>query len=535
MRTAGDTKRFSSPSDDGEGMTPEVKDRVFTPFFTTREDGTGLGLPLVRRIVEQHGGSVEISSAPDAGDDGHARVPGARGALVPCPAAGRSCSSRTTPRAAPSLAYVLEKRGEVVHQAANGRAALAVARRERLHALILDLKLPDMDGLSVLDAVLAEAPGPARHRGHRLRHHRLGGGGHEAGRRRLPHQADPGRQPALGPRPRIERAGEAGAVSTPPSVARAEMQKLGIVGESRAMQELFDALKRIAPHDSTVLITGESGTGKELIARALHALGSRARALSSPINCATLSDQILESELFGHERGAFTSADRPKPGVMESADGGTLFLDEVNEMGLGCQAKLLRAIERREFRRVGGTRKIKVNLRVIAASNVSLEDAVAAHRFRPDLYYRLKVLSLEVPPLRSRKEAIPVLAQRFLDEVTTKAHLPAKRLTPEAVAQLARYEWPGNVRELRNVMESVALMTPRTLIDVQDLPANVRKVAEGAIQVPVGTTLDTAEREIIHRTLEAYPSVKESARVLGIGLRTLHTKIRRYGLRDRRS
>ena len=220
---------------------------------------------------------------------------------------------------------------------------------------------------------------------------------------------------------------------------------------------------------------------------------------------------------------------------METADGGTLFLDEVSEMGLGCQAKLLRAIERREFRRVGGTRKIKVNLRVVAASNVRLEDSVAAGRFRPDLYYRLKVLSLEVPPLRDRKEAIPVLAQRLLDEVTRNAHLPPKRLTPEALAQLGRYDWPGNVRELRNVMESVALIGPKGTIDVEDLPANVRKVGAGVIQVAVGTRLDEVERQVIQRTLDSYPTVKESARVLGIGLRTLHSKIRRYRLRSRRS
>jgi transcriptional regulator with PAS, ATPase and Fis domain len=332
----------------------------------------------------------------------------------------------------------------------------------------------------------------------------------------------------------IERAGVSGAVSTPPSVASAEMRKLGIVGESSAMQELFDQLKRAAPHDSTVLILGESGTGKELIARALHTLGPGASGPFVPINCATLSDHILESELFGHEKGAFTSADQPKPGMMETADGGTLFLDEVNEMGLGCQAKLLRAIERSEFRRVGGTRKIKVNLRVIAASNVDLEECVASGRFRSDLYYRLKVLSLLVPPLRERQEAIPVLAQRFLDAVTTKARLSSKRLTPEALAQLARYPWPGNVRELRNVMESAALMGPKSTIDAEDLPANVRQVAAGAVQVTVGTRLDEAEKEIIRRTLDAYPTVKESARVLGIGLRTLHSKIRRYGLRRRR-
>jgi DNA-binding NtrC family response regulator len=333
----------------------------------------------------------------------------------------------------------------------------------------------------------------------------------------------------------IDRASAGGAVSTPPSVASAEMARLGIVGESRAMQELFGQLKRMAPHDSTVLVLGESGTGKELIARALHALGSHASGPFVAINCATLSDQILESELFGHEKGAFTSAEEAKPGVMEVADGGTLFLDEVGEMGLGCQAKLLRAIERREFRRVGGTRKIKVNLRVVAASNVRLEDAVAAGRFRSDLYYRLKVLSLEIPPLRDRKEAIPVLAQRLLDDLSRGARLPRKRLTPEALAQLARYEWPGNVRELRNVLESVAVIGPKGTIGVEDLPASVRKVGASLIQFSVGTRLDEMERQAIQRTLDSYPTVKESDRVLGIGLRTLHSKIRRYKLRSRRT
>ncbi len=434
-----------------------------------------------------------------------------------------------------SLAYVLEKRGETVHQAANGRAALAAARHETLHALILDLKLPDMDGLSVLEAVLAEAPGlPAIVV--------TGFGTIDAAVEAMKRGAsDFLTKPIqvenlLAALDRsIERAGKSGAVSTPPSIASAEMGKLGMVGESRAMQELFDTLKRMAPYDSTVLILGESGTGKELIARALHALGSRAAGPFVPINCATLSDPILENELFGHEKGAFTSADQPKPGVMETADGGTLFLDEVSEMGLRCQAKLLRAIERREFRRVGGTRKIKVNLRVVAASNVRLEDSVAAGRFRADLYYRLKVLSLEVPPLRGRKEAIPVLAQRLLDELTRNAHLPSKRLTPEALAQLGRYDWPGNVRELRNVMESVALIGPKGTIDIEDLPANVRRVDVGIIQVTVGTRLDEVERQVIQRTLDSYPTVKESARVLGIGLRTLHSKIHRYGLRSRRS
>ncbi|MCM2256395.1 MAG: sigma-54 dependent transcriptional regulator [Vicinamibacteria bacterium] len=434
-----------------------------------------------------------------------------------------------------SLAWVLEKRGEIVHQAANGRAALAVARHETLHALILDLKLPDMDGLAVLDAVLAACPGlPAIV---------VTGFGTidtavEAMKRGAsdfltkPLQVD-GLVAAL--ERCLERAGASGAVATPPSVASAEMARLGIVGESRAMHELFDELKQMAPYDSTVLILGESGTGKELISRALHALGPRASGPFVAVNCATLSDALLESELFGHDKGAYTSADQSKPGVMEAADGGTLFLDEVSEMGLRCQAKLLRAIERREFRRVGGTRKIKVNLRVVAASNVRLEDAVAAGRFRADLYYRLKVLSLEIPPLRERREAIPVLAQRLLDDLTRHAHLPAKRLTAEATARLQRYAWPGNVRELRNVMEGVALMGPRGSVDVSDLPDTVREVGRPALQVAIGSRLEDVERQLIERTLEAYPTIKESARVLGIGLRTLHSKIRRYELRHRRS
>jgi DNA-binding NtrC family response regulator len=217
---------------------------------------------------------------------------------------------------------------------------------------------------------------------------------------------------------------------------------------------------------------------------------------------------------------------------METADGGTLFLDEVNEMGLGCQAKLLRALERREFRRVGGTRKIAVNIHLLAASNADLEAVVESRRFRSDLYYRLKVVTLTVPPLRDRKDAIPVLAQRFLEDVAREAGLAPRRLTPDALAQLARYAWPGNIRELRNCMESLTLTSPREQIDVADLPANVREVSTAPeIRLAVGTRMEDAEREIIRRTVEAYPTLKEAARVLGIGLRTLHTKLERHQLR----
>jgi two-component system response regulator HydG len=431
-----------------------------------------------------------------------------------------------------SLAWVLEKNGSAVRQASNGRAAVAAARREKLHGLILDLKLPDMDGIAVLEAVLGQHPG--------LTAVVVTGFGTidtavEAMKRGAtdfltkPIDVD-GLLATLGRE--IERASASGAVATPPSQAVEEMDRLGMVGRSRAMLELFDTVKRLARHQSTTLILGESGTGKELIARAIHALGPRRDGPFVAVNCATLSEQLLESELFGHERGAFTGADRPKEGVMETADGGTLFLDEVNEVGPGCQAKLLRAIERREFRRVGGTRKISVDIHLLAASNADLEALVETRRFRSDLYYRLKVVTLTVPPLRDRKDAIPVLARHFLEDVAGQAGLTPKRLTPEALARLVRYRWPGNIRELRNCIESLTLTCPHAEIDVSDLPANVREASAAAeIRLPVGTRMEEAEREIIRRTVEAYPTLKDAARVLGIGLRTLHTKLGRYRLR----
>jgi two-component system, NtrC family, response regulator HydG len=431
-----------------------------------------------------------------------------------------------------SLAWVLEKNGYAVRQASNGRAALAAARREKLHALILDMRLPDMEGAAVLDAVLEQHPGlPAIV---------VTGFGTvdtavEAMKRGatdfLTKPLDIEGLLATLARG-IERASASGALATPPSQAAAEMDRLGIVGRSRAMLELFDTVKRLARHQSTILILGESGTGKELIARAIHSLGPRRDGPFVAVNCATLSEPLLESELFGHERGAFTGADRPKQGVMETADGGTLFLDEVNEMGQGCQAKLLRALERREFRRVGGTRKIAVDIHLLAASNADLDALVESLRFRSDLYYRLKVVTLTVPPLRERKDAIPVLAQRFLEDVARQSGLTPKRLTPDALAHLARYRWPGNIRELRNCMESLTLTSPKAEIDAADLPANVREAAVAAeIRLPVGTRMEDAEREIIRRTVEAYPTLKDAARVLGIGLRTLHTKLRSYGSR----
>ena len=433
-----------------------------------------------------------------------------------------------------SLSYVLSQHGYRVHEASNGRAAVAVARREHLHGLVLDLKLPDMEGLAVLDAVQEQAPGlpslvvtaygsvdtavDAMKRG---------------ATDFITKPIDVDRLLVLLERS-IAAAGARGDVPTPASQAAQEMEQLGIVGRSLAMQQLFETVKRVAPHQSTVLLLGESGTGKELIARALHAMGPRASGPFVAINCATLSDSILESELFGHERGAFTSADRAKEGVMETANGGTLFLDEVNEIGMACQAKLLRAIERREFRRVGGTRKIAVDVNIVAACNADLDRCVSEGRFRADLYYRLKVVSLTVPPLRERADAIAVLAQFFIDEVARQTGLPHKRLTAEALAQLTRYEWPGNVRELKNTIESLMLMVRGEVIGTDALPAAIRGAKATSMRIQVGMRMDDVERHVLRLNLDSYPTIKEAARALGIGLRTMHEKIRRYGLRPPR-
>jgi DNA-binding NtrC family response regulator len=433
-----------------------------------------------------------------------------------------------------SLAYVLAHHGYKVHEASNGRAAIAVARRERLHALILDLKLPDMDGLAVLDAVQEQAKGlPAlvvtAYGSVDTAVEAMKCGATDF----ITKPIDVDRLLALLERG-IAEANERGDVRQRASDAMREMDRLGIVGRSTPMLELFDTLKRVAPHQSTVLVTGESGTGKELIARALHMLGPRAAGPFVAINCATLSEQILESELFGHERGAFTSADRAKEGVMETAHGGTLFLDEVNEIGLGCQAKLLRAIERHEFRRVGGTKKIEVDCNVIAASNADLERCVADGRFRADLYYRLKVLTIVVPPLRERPDAIPALVERFVDEVAGHTGLAPKRFTPEALGRLTSYEWPGNVRELKNTIESLMLMVRGEVVDLDDLPPALREAKATSVRIPVGMRMADVEREVIRLNLESHPTIRDAARALGIGLRTMHDKIRRYGLRAKK-
>jgi len=304
-----------------------------------------------------------------------------------------------------------------------------------------------------------------------------------------------------------------------------------VIDVSLAMRELFSLVQRVAPYDSNILLCGESGSGKEVLAREIHRLSPRGDNPFVPVNCAALPDELLENELFGHERGAFTGANERKIGVFETANEGTLFLDEINDMGLRSQAKLLRSLERKEFRRLGGTKKIRTNLRLISATNVNLENEVRARRFREDLYYRIKVITLNIPPLRERKDGIPFLIKAFLREVQRSSGKSIRKISPDALARLENYPWPGNVRELKNVIESMALMAKGDMLELDDLPQNIRGAQSNQeIRLPVGITMEEAEKEIIRHYLEHFPTKKEAAKALKIGLRTLYHKLKRFSL-----
>src|SRR5256714_2137119 len=280
-------------------------------------------------------------------------------------------------------------------------------------------------------------------------------------------------------------------------------QRTGIIGESPAIQEVLVKIEQMAPVTSTVLIEGESGTGKELVARAIHDLSPRRAKPFIAVNCAAIPDTLLESELFGHEKGAFTGAAERRLGRFELADGGTIFLDEVGEMAPATQVKVLRVLEDRTFFRVGGTQAIKVDVRVIAATNKSLKEEVALGRFRDDLFYRLNVLYIYLPPLRERKTDIPLLVRTFTPEFARQHDRAFKGITPEAMQILVDAEWPGNIRQLRNLIESMVVLAPEGEIRADDIPRDIRERGRGLPMRVVGATRDVAgpELEFIFRSL----------------------------------
>ena len=309
-----------------------------------------------------------------------------------------------------------------------------------------------------------------------------------------------------------------------------------IVGRSGPMERLFEQMRVVAPTQPSVLIVGESGTGKELVAKALHQGSPRSKERFLAINCGAIPNDILESELFGHEKGAFTGAVSRKIGKFELADRGTLFLDEISELYPELQVKLLRVLEERQVMRVGGSELIDLDFRLLAATNRDMEKAVAEGRFREDLYYRLKVVTLEIPPLRERISDLPLMAEHFLAEFAAREGRQKMKLTPDALAALSSYPWPGNVRELRNVLESVAVFQTKAEIDLEALPHEIQSAKPASpitVDAPRGSarvrSMAEIERHAILDTLEHTGGRRaEAAELLGIGLRTLQRKLKDY-------
>jgi DNA-binding NtrC family response regulator len=307
-----------------------------------------------------------------------------------------------------------------------------------------------------------------------------------------------------------------------------------IIGSSPAMQEVFQVVEQVAPTRATVLILGESGTGKELIANAIHYRSDRAKGPLVKVNCAALTETLLESELFGHEKGAFTGAVQRRKGRFEIADGGTLFLDEVAEIPPTTQVKLLRVLQEQSFERVGGNETLQVDVRIITATNTDLKAGVREGRVREDLYYRLKVVTIPLPPLRDRREDIPALARHFVKKFTEQNGKPPMTIDGSAMAALTSYSWPGNVRQLENVLESAVVMSTGETITPELVALDAPRTPvedQSVLRFLPGTPLEDVERQLILATLQAEGGNKtQTAKRLGIGVRTLYRKLKEYGV-----
>jgi DNA-binding NtrC family response regulator len=432
-----------------------------------------------------------------------------------------------------TLAEVLGKLGHEVVQAETGGEAIERAERENFDLVLLDLHLPDIHGLEVLKS-LREADGEAlvvvmtAFPEIRTAIASLKAGAYDYLNKPfdLEDLKELVRRALETRRLRLEVARLRIGAPQPAPIG-------GMVGASPAFLAMLDVTRKIAAAGRVpVLIRGESGTGKERIAQAIHGLGPRAAGPWITLNCSALAEGLLESEMFGHERGAFTDAKNMKRGLLELADGGTLFLDEIGDLAPALQPKLLRAIETQTFRRVGGQRELRVDVRFVAATNRDLDAMVRAGTFREDLYYRLNVGSIDVPPLRARREDILPLARRFLTEAARVMGLPDPALAADSHALLSAYSWPGNVRELRNVMERALILSAGAPIRPEHLPREVCAPSPGRASAadPGLVALEEVEKRHIRRVLEACAGNKtQAAKLLGISRLTLRTKVAEYG------
>ena len=429
-----------------------------------------------------------------------------------------------------TLSQILNDEGYLVTATASGEEGLRRLLEERYDVAFLDVWLKDRDGLSVLegaDGRLAEIP-VIMISGHAnvetaVRAVRLGA--YDFLEKPLSLE-----RVLLTAQKAIERRDLLAEVA---SFRGRRGPEDDLLGESAALTRLKAEIAQVAPTDARVLITGENGTGKELVARAIHRLSPRADSPLVEVNCAAIPEELIESELFGHVRGSFTGASEDRRGKFEEADGATLFLDEVADMSARTQAKVLRALQEGRFTRVGGTRAISSDARVLSATNRTLAEEIRRGSFREDLYFRLAVVPIEVPPLRERTEDVPRLARHFLEQASTRFGRRSKRLAPEAFELLQAYRWPGNVRELKNLIERLVILSPGEEIRADDLPAEMRResVEPLPVDAPLKDARDEFERRYILAALRRHRgNVKRTAEALDVERSNLYRKLRSYGI-----